>query len=171
MYFGTKFSSEYSNWSSWLCGGYVVLLVYYLCAKIGVCGIRIYCMLRFMVMTTGCSSIYYVLGVVRLLWGMWHDFSILSWLVWLKRVGNRRKYMLILQGESRNVQRCLNVHTADHLKWMKFGRLWQRLWYPILPGPISFPNLKCFPSFCVYNFGSKSNLSLPCWSQWSSEIL
>ena len=107
MYFGTKFFSEYGNWSSWLHGGYVVLLLYYLYAKIGVCGLRIYCMLHFTVMTTGCSGIYYVLGLFGVLWGMWHDFSILSRLVWLERGRNRRKDMLILQGESRNVRNCL----------------------------------------------------------------
>ena len=58
MYFGTEFSSEYGNCSSWLHGGYIVLLVYYLYAEIGVCGLRIYCMLRFMVMMTGHLSIY-----------------------------------------------------------------------------------------------------------------
>ena len=73
-------------------------------AKIGVRGLRIYCVLCFTVMKTGHSSIYYILGLFGLCEGMWHDFSILSWLVQFKRVGNRRKDMLILQGESRNVQ-------------------------------------------------------------------
>ena len=63
MYFGTKLLSEYGKWSSQFCGGYVVLLGYSLYAKIGVCGLRIYCVLRVTVMTTGRSSIYYVLGL------------------------------------------------------------------------------------------------------------
>ena len=63
MYFGTNFSSKYGDWSCFLRGGYAVLLLYYLYAKIGVCGLRIYCMLCFTVMTTGHSGIYYVLGL------------------------------------------------------------------------------------------------------------
>ena len=47
------------------CGGYVVLLGYSLYAKVGVRGLRIYCMYyAVMVMTTGHSSVYYILGVV-----------------------------------------------------------------------------------------------------------
>ena len=78
MYFSTELLSKYSDWSSRFCSGYVVLLGYSLYAKIGVCGLRIYCVLHFMVMTTGRSSIYYVLGLFGLCVGMWHDFSILS---------------------------------------------------------------------------------------------
>ena len=79
------------------------MLDYSLYVKIGVRGLRICCVLCVMVMTTGHSSIYYVLGLFGLCGGMWHDFSILSQLVQLKRVRNRRKATLILQGENRNV--------------------------------------------------------------------
>ena len=94
------------------------MLVYYLYAKIGVCGLRIYCVLCFtvmttghsftyyilgfgvcglriyrelcfMVMTTGRSFTYYVLGLFGFCMGLWHDFSILSQLVWLERVRDR----------------------------------------------------------------------------------
>ena len=103
MYFSTGLLSEYGNWSSRFWGGYVVLLGYSLYAKIGVRGFRVCCVLRVTVMMTGRSSIYFVLGLFGLCGGMWHDFSILTQLVWLKRVRNRRKDTLILQGESRNV--------------------------------------------------------------------
>ena len=110
--------------------GYVVgmlfLLLYYLYAKIGMCGLRIYCMLHFKVMTTGHLGIYYVLRLFDFLWGMWHDFSILNWLVQLKRVRNRRKDTLILQGESRNVRNCLKCLYSQLSKvveiWTSFAK-------------------------------------------------
>ena len=105
------------------------MLVYYLYAKIGVCGLSIYCVLCFTVMTTGHSFTCYVLGLFSFTMVLWHDFGILSWLVQLERVRDRGKDTLILQGESGNVRKCLkNVRTADRLKWLKFGRLLRRPW-------------------------------------------
>ena len=66
MYFSTELLSEYGDCSSRFCGGYVFLLGYSLYAKIGVRGPRIYCVLHFAVMTTGRSSVYYVLGLFGL---------------------------------------------------------------------------------------------------------
>ena len=151
MYFGTEFSSKYGNWSPLLRGGYVVLLLYYLYAKIGVCGLRIYCMLRFMVMTIGRSGIYYVLALFGFLWGMWHDFSILSRLVRLKRVRNRRKNMLILQGESRNVRNCLKCLYSRPSKVVEIWTSFAKALVSYFTGPISFSNLKCSSFFflCV----------------------
>ena len=53
MYFSTKSLSKYGDWSSRFWSGYVVFLFYSLYAKMGVCGLRIYCVLCFMVMKTG----------------------------------------------------------------------------------------------------------------------
>ena len=138
MYFSTELLSEYGDWSSQFCGGYVVFLGYSLYAKIGVRGLRIYCMLCVTVMMTGRSSIYYVLGLFGPYGGMWHDFSILSWLVRLKRVRNRRKDMLIFQGESRNVRNFVKYLYSHPPKFVKFRCLLQRPWYPMLPSPITF---------------------------------
>ena len=51
-------------------------------------------------------SLSYLLrfGLLGLMVGLCHNFCILSQLVWLERVRNRRKDTLILQGESRTVQ-------------------------------------------------------------------
>ena len=138
MYFSTELLSKYGDWLSRFCGGYVVLLGYSLYAKIGVCGLRLYCVLCVMVMMTGHSSIYYVLMLFGLCVGMWHDLSILSQLVWLERVRNRRKDTLILQGESRNVRNFVKYPYSRPPKIVKFRPLLQRPWYPVLPSLITF---------------------------------
>ena len=115
------------------------------------------------------SLIYLLCIGVFALWGICGiTFNILSWLVRLQRIRDRRKDTLILQGENRNVQKYLKYPYSRPSKLVVIWASFAEALVVYLPGPI-FSEVEMFFLFFFFFavckiFVSESNLSLLCFS-------
>ena len=91
-------------------------------------------------------------------------FSILSQLVQLEIIRESRKDTLILQGESRNVQKFLKYPYSRLSKLVIIWTSFAEALVVYLPGQIFSEIEMVFLFCCVKDFVSKSNLSLLCFS-------